>query len=154
MIQAALLAALASVLFGVIYQCSVRTLLTAGAIAGLAWALSQSVGALPHANVLPDLLGGIVVGALAELAAVWQREPVSLFVVPAIIPFVPGYTAYQSMLAFIEGHFVSGLETGMTAVLIAGALAVGLALATAVMRPALKGLRMRRRIQQAPSEGG
>lgn len=153
MIHAMVLAALAAVLFGVIYQCAVRTLLTAGAIAGIAWVASLSVGALPHTNVLPDLLGGLMAGALAELAAVWQREPVSLFVVPAIIPFVPGYTAYQSMLAFIEGHFVSGLETGMTAVLIAGALAVGLALATAVMRPALRGVRERRRTHRVPSAG-
>jgi uncharacterized membrane protein YjjB (DUF3815 family) len=134
---AILLSAGATVLFGLLYQCTLGTVLTAGAIGGLSWAFALVLGSLPHAAVFPDLGGAFLVGALAELGAVVRREPVSLLVVPAIIPFVPGYMAYQSMLAFLNGHFLLGLERGMGAGLVAGALAVGLALATAVVRPLL-----------------
>jgi uncharacterized membrane protein YjjB (DUF3815 family) len=130
-----LVSAGAAVLFGVLYQCSLSTALTAGVIAGISWAFALGVGTLPHTIVLADLAGAFLVGSLAEGGAVLRREPVSLLVVPAIIPFVPGYQAYQSMLAFIQGHFVRGLEAGMGSVLVAGALAVGLALATALTRP-------------------
>ena len=134
---AIVLVAAASVLFGLLYQCALGTVLAAGVIGGLGWMVALLLGNLPHGAVLSDLAGALVVGGLAEIVAVVRKEPVSLLVVPAIIPFVPGFLAYQSMLAFIHGHFVTGLERGMGAAIVAGALAVGLALATAVVRPLL-----------------
>jgi uncharacterized membrane protein YjjB (DUF3815 family) len=134
---AILLVAGASVLFGLLYQCALGTVLAAGVIGGLGWTVALLLANLPHSTVLADLAGAVVVGGLAEVVAVLRKEPVSLLVVPAIIPFVPGFLAYQSMVAFIQGHFVLGLERGMGAAIVAGALAVGLALATAVIRPLL-----------------
>lgn len=135
----AALAALTAVAFGLVYQVSGTNLLWAGGIGGLAWLVASGVGLLPHDGLLPDLVGAFVVGALAEWAAYWRREPVSVFVVPAIIAFVPGYSVYQSMVAFLKGQFLAGMKAGMTAVMAAGALSIGLALATAIIRPWVRG---------------
>lgn len=129
------LAAVSALLFGVVYQCPWRAVLLAGLLAAVGWGVYAALAKVAHLMILPDFAGALAVGALAEVAAVWRRQPVSLFVVPAIIPFVPGYTAYQSMLTLIRGHFVSGLGLGLSAIVVAGSLAVGLALATAVVRP-------------------
>lgn len=129
------LAAASALLFGIVYQCPWRAVLLAGVLAAVGWGVYAELGQVPHLTVLPDFAGALTVGALAEMAAVWRRQPVALFVVPAIIPFVPGYTAYQSMLTLIRGHFVAGLSLALSALVIAGSLAVGLALATAVVRP-------------------
>lgn len=141
--SAVLLAAGSALLFGVVYQCPWRAVLLAGLLAALGWGVYAALAKVAHLMVLPDFAGALAVGALAEVAAVWRRQPVSLFVVPAIIPFVPGYTAYQSMLTLIRGHFVSGLGLALSAVVIAGSLAVGLALATALVRPMLHRRRLR-----------
>jgi len=130
-----LLAAASALLFGVVYQCQWRAVLLAGVVAALGWGADQALASVPHLTVLPTFAGALVVGALAEVAAVWRRQPVSLFVVPAIIPFVPGYEAYQSLLTLIRGQFVTGLSLGLSALVVAGSLAVGLALATALVRP-------------------
>jgi uncharacterized membrane protein YjjB (DUF3815 family) len=66
------------------------------------------------------------------------KQPALVFQVPAIIPFVPGYLVYESMLSFLRNHFLNGLEQGFRALLLAAALSLGLALATAGMRAALR----------------
>lgn len=138
MIESALLSGVTAVMFGFVYQVAGRTLAIAGFIGALSWALSLVVGKIPGAGSLGDLIGALVVGGMAELAAYWRREPVSIFVVPAIIVFVPGEMVYQSMESFLKGHFLAGLQTGLTALLSAGAIAVGLALATALVRPLVR----------------
>ncbi|MDA8194641.1 MAG: threonine/serine exporter family protein [Thermaerobacter sp.] len=132
----AVLSALTAASFGLLYQVSGSNLLIASGIGGVAWLLAHGMG---NATLLSDAVGALVVGGLAEFAAHWRREPVSVFVVPAIIVFVPGYLVYQSMVAFLKGHFVAGLQTGLTAIMAAGALGIGLALATAIIRPLVRG---------------
>lgn len=144
----ALLSALAAVAFGFLYQVSVSSLLIAGVIGGFAWLLATGVGTLGNAGLLSDVVGALVVGGLAEVAASWRREPVSVFAVPAIIVFVPGYLVYKSMVAFLKNQFILGMQSGLTALLAAGALSVGLALAAAVIRPLVR--RRMRRVRRAP----
>lgn len=93
----------------------------------------------PNAGLLGDFVGAIIVGGMAEVAARLKHEPALVFVVPSIIVFVPGDLVYQSMVAFLKDHFLSGMQSGLTALMAAGALSIGLALATAVLRPMLRG---------------
>lgn len=134
-------AGLTTVAFGVLYQVSGWTLALDGIIGGGAWAVTHWMAMDPTQSLMGNFMGALLVGLAAELAARWRRQPVLLFVVPGIITFVPGYAAYQSMVAFVQGHFNAGLQTGIHAVLAAAALSIGLAAATAVMRPLLRARR-------------
>lgn len=139
MIQSSLFAGLSAVAFGYLFQVSGANLATAGVIGTVSWGIAQLLARLPNTFLLVDVIGALVVGALSESAALWRREPVPIFVVPAIIPFVPGYLVYKSMVDFLKNHFNTGLKVGLTALLAAGALGIGLALATAIFRPLLRG---------------
>jgi uncharacterized membrane protein YjjB (DUF3815 family) len=135
------LAAVSAWCFGIVYQESRNTALVAAVLSGAGWAASDFLNAVPHLSALPVFAGALVVGGGAELLAVVRREPVPLLVVPAIIPFVPGYLAYRSMVAFIDHQFVVGLERGLSALLTATAIAVGLAVASTVIRPLVQSRR-------------
>lgn len=143
MIIDALLAGLTAVAFGLLYQVSGSTLLVAGAIGTVSWTLASFLTSVPSSGLLGDFIGALVVGSLSEVAARGKHEPALIFVVPSIIVFVPGDLVYQSMVAFLKNHFLQGMHAGLTALMAAGALSVGLALATAVLRPLLRG-RLRR----------
>ncbi|SMC05139.1 Uncharacterized membrane protein YjjB, DUF3815 family [Sulfobacillus thermosulfidooxidans DSM 9293] len=138
MIQQALFAALTTMAFGFLYQVRTSLLWIAGVIGALAWMASLTVSLIPGAGLLGDFVGAFVVGSLAEVAALWKKQPVTIFVVPAIISFVPGYMVYESMVAFLKNHFNQGLRFGLTAIFSAAALSLGLALATALLRPLLR----------------
>lgn len=139
MIVDALLSGLTAVAFGLLYQVSGSTLLISGAIGTVAWALASLLNHIPSSGLLGDFVGAMVVGALAEVAARFKHEPALVFVVPSIIVFVPGDLVYQSMVAFLKDHFLTGMRSGLSALMAAGALSIGLALATAVLRPMLRG---------------
>jgi uncharacterized membrane protein YjjB (DUF3815 family) len=138
MIESALLSGLTAVAFGLLYQVSGSTLVVAGVIGTVSWGLSSLLSSIPGSGLLGDFVGALVVGAMAEIAASVRHQPALVFVVPAIIVFVPGDQVYESMVAFLKSHFLSGMQYGMGALMAAGALSVGLALATAVMRPMLR----------------
>lgn len=138
MIRSALFAGLTTVAFGYLYQLAGVNLWIAGAIGAIGWMGATLVGTVTGAGLLPDFVGSLIVGILAEYAAVKKRQPVTLFMVPAIISFVPGYLVYQAMVAFLKGHSTTGIRIGFTALFAAAALSLGLALATAVFRPMLR----------------
>ena len=139
MIVDALLSGLTAVAFGLLYQVSGSTLVISGVIGTVAWALASLLSAIPSSGLLGDFVGALVVGSLAEVAARLKHEPALVFVVPSIIVFVPGDLVYKSMVAFLQNHFQPGTQYGLSALMAAGALSIGLALATAVLRPLLRG---------------
>jgi uncharacterized membrane protein YjjB (DUF3815 family) len=139
MILDAILSGVTAVAFGLLYQVSGSTLLVSGIIGTVSWALASVLKSIHGSGLLGDFVGALIVGALAEVAARVKHEPALMFVVPAIIVFVPGELVYQSMVAFLQNHFLSGMQSGLSALMAAGALSVGLALATAVLRPLLRG---------------
>lgn len=141
MIVAALLSGITAVAFGLLYQVAGSTLVVSGVIGTVSWALASGLKAIHGSGLLGDFVGALMVGALAEVAARFKQEPALVFVVPAIIVFVPGDLVYQSMVAFLQNHFLAGLQSGLSALMAAGALSIGLALATAVLRPLLRGRR-------------
>ncbi|WP_256205695.1 threonine/serine exporter family protein, partial [Calditerricola satsumensis] len=99
------------------------------------------------------LLGAIfaasfLVAALSQLLAVRRRVPVTLFVVPGIIPLVPGGLAYRTMLAFFHGEYAGGLAVGAQTLLSAGAIAAGLSLWTALFAAFRRRGPMRERVRE------
>lgn len=124
-----------TIAFGFLYQVSLSTLLVSGAIGTAAWVLAFMIGPGSVHTLIGDFVGAFFVGALAEFVARFRRQPISLFVVPAIIIFVPGYMAYQTILAFIQNQYVTGLQNGLHALLAASSLSIGLAAASAFVRP-------------------
>lgn len=138
MLRDAIFAALTTIAFGLLYQVRTSILWIAGAIGAVAWIISYTINRLPAAGLLSNFAGAFVIGALAEFAALRKKQPVTIFVVPAIISYVPGYLVYESMVAFLKSHFNQGMFFGIKAVFSAAALALGLALATALLRPLLR----------------
>jgi uncharacterized membrane protein YjjP (DUF1212 family) len=80
------------------------------------------------------LVGALVVGVLSEFAASAFKKPATVYIVPGIIPLVPGGGMYETMLAFVRGNMEQAATTGFTTLSAAAAIAVGIALATSFAR--------------------
>lgn len=79
-------------------------------------------------------VASFTIGFLGHIFARKLRTPVILFTMPGIIPLVPGATAYNMMRLFIEGNTNSGIGYGTETLLVAGALALGLAMNSALFQ--------------------
>ncbi|MBL8026053.1 MAG: threonine/serine exporter family protein [Fibrobacteres bacterium] len=101
---------------------------------GLGWLVYLIVldktGSLFEAN----LLAAAFVGVISEVSAKLFKKPATLFIVSAIIPLVPGALIYKTMASAISGSHSESLTVGMDTLLIAGAIAAGLAFSSSIMK--------------------
>jgi uncharacterized membrane protein YjjP (DUF1212 family) len=115
--------------FAVLYNATWRTALSVGvlALAGNELRLALQDAGIGQAPA--TFSGALCVGLLASLAQRHLRERRIELTVPGIIIMVPGSAALQSFVLFSRGDTLGGLQAGVTAVFVVGAMALGLAVA-------------------------
>lgn len=87
------------------------------------------------------LIGALFVGFLSEAGAVILKKPATVYIVPGIIPLVPGGGMYETMFQAVWGNVDAASSTGFNTLTAAAAIAVGIALASSFARLAGKILR-------------
>ena len=111
-----------------------------GALGWLAYLLLVRVGATP---LVATAVAAFVVGLLSWWFARLQHAPVTLYVVPGILPLLPGVTIYQGMLDLAHNQNAAGLLELVHALFLGGALAAGVALSHSLAPALWPGLRHR-----------
>ena len=94
-------------------------------------ALSQYAGLT---SVYSSFIAALVVSVCCESLARALRMPATVFILPAILPVVPGKNTYDAMLNFVHGDQDQAVYFGMRAMLIASGLAVGMLFGTSISR--------------------
>lgn len=125
---------LASMLFGIIFDVPPRALVGAAVAGTVSWTLYYLLVGYGMSPVGATFMATLASGLYSELMARIGRNPVTVFIVPGIIPLVPGAGAYYSMLYFVKGDFSQGLSMGIQTMLLAGAIAAGVALVSVIFR--------------------
>jgi hypothetical protein len=65
-------------------------------------------------------VAAIAIGAVGRLLARWQSAPAALYVVPAVLPLLPGLALVRAMLAETDAARVSGLIDAIVAAFLIG----------------------------------
>ena len=130
----AVLAFISCLGFGVLFNVQKRTLLLAAVHGAIGWVILLSLDIPQVSYIFANLLSALVVGLLAELFAVIQKTPATSFIVIGIIPLVPGFRVYRSMLFFVRGNLDKGISEGVHSCFMAVAIAVGIILSTSIVR--------------------
>lgn len=129
-----LTASIASLAWAVLFQVPRARLLLAGLVGGAGWVAWSIAEAFGWQIVGRTLFGALVVGLTGEVMARLLREPATVFITSGIVPLVPGATSFAAMQAFVVGDYLQGLSLTTQALLAAGAIAAGLAIATPAVR--------------------
>ncbi|SES40896.1 threonine/serine exporter family protein [Salipaludibacillus aurantiacus] len=118
--------------FGIIFSVPRRALLLGGCIGVVTWLVLQTGTAIGASSVIATVMASLTAATIAHLLAKKIRIPVTTLSIPGILPLVPGSRAYFTMLSFVEGEYIQGLEYGVETMLQAGAIAAGLVLALSI----------------------
>ena len=129
-----LLAFLTAMFTGVTLRTPPSAWIPVGFTGMLGWMAIQGLPLLKMPELVAAVTSGIVIGAFAEIMARIQKHPVTIYIVSGIIPLVPGITAYNSMLSFLNKQFNNGLFLTFKAFLLASYIAAGLAIVPVVVR--------------------
>lgn len=111
-----------------------------GAVSWLVYLLTRGLGS----ETVQFFLAAMAVAAYAEIMARIQRAPVTCYLLPALLPLVPGGGIYYTMEHCLNGDTQAFLETGLHTLGLAGALALGVVVVSTAARLGLGRVRKER----------
>lgn len=125
---------LATIAFAVIYNVPKRALLPAGLVGTGALLIRIGAEKMDMSPVAGVFAGAFFVSVASEVLARIQKLPGTVFIVSGILMLVPGVSSLNAMRAFVEQDYLKGIASATETLLMAGAVAAGLALAGALVR--------------------
>ena len=136
MVSQVIFACISAGAFAALFHISPRHLPLAALGGLLSWAAYLLLG-----NLVPDLfyrilLVSILTAAYAEIVARVRKAPATLFLLPALIPLVPGSYVYYMMLSLVMSHPQDAREYLLLTTKWAIGLAAGISLVAAAERDA------------------
>ena len=81
-------------------------------------------------ELLPSLLGSLAAAGFSEIMARLTKVPVPVYMVPCVIPLVPGGALYNTMFNFVAGNYPAAAAAGLTALQIALGISGGIVIAS------------------------
>lgn len=131
---------IATACFGVIFNAPTKAIPACGFVGAVGWTIYYLLVDYGIDEVRASFLGAFVVSLVAHFFARRFRMPMIIFSVSGIIPLVPGGIAYNTMRNIMELDFMMGLQNGMRAFMISGAITMGLVFAEVIMQILLKSM--------------
>ncbi len=146
MIKSILIAFVASATASVLFNISRRNILWSACTGTIGWSVYQLIITQGKPAVLATFAASLIIGLIGESFAILRKKPATIFILPGIIPLVPGAGMYFTMVALqaqdVSAAASTGIQTAFTALAIACGLVISLSL-----------LRLVRRQQQKNSPG-
>lgn len=134
LITSGLTSFLATLGFAVIFNTPRRHLITASMNGALGWMFYTLIIQLGGTSIYANFAGAVTVGLIGEFLANFFRKPATIFIIPAIIPFVPGYGIFYTMESIMMQNFTEAVSKGSESFMIAVAIASGLIVSSTVGR--------------------
>lgn len=107
----------------------------------LASAVYLAAGYFLSGELIPNLLAALVGAGYADVTARRTRVPVPVYLIPSLIPLVPGSALYETMTHMVSGEYAEAGTWGLLALRVAIGIASGILAASVVgmlIRPRAK----------------
>ena len=133
-------AALSTLGFSILFYVHPRRLLMATLGGLLTTAAYLIAGRFIDGELLPNLIGALVGAGYSEIMARVTKVPVPIYMVPCVIPLVPGSGLYGTMFNFVTGNYSAAAEAGLRTLQTALGIAGGIVIASVlgiIFRPRL-----------------
>jgi uncharacterized membrane protein YjjB (DUF3815 family) len=124
----------ATLCFTVLFNIRGWKKLLAAAGGALGWGVYLLVMENAGSDILAFFCASLGIGLYAEICAAVSRNPATAFTVCAIIPLVPGSGMYYTMSESIGGDIQGALSSGLKTLLVAGAIAAGIAFSSSLRK--------------------
>lgn len=120
--------------FCLLFHVPVRHIASASFVGAIGWITYVAVNTDGSSPVAACFLGACVVSMTSEIFSRAGKEATTLFIIPGIIPLVPGAPLYYTMRAVLENDFELAARLGAEALFMAGSIAIALLLVTSAVR--------------------
>lgn len=121
--------------FAYLFNCPQKAILKGAIVGGLGWLMYDYAVHVWHLSVVVStFLGTLVLACGCEILARIEKDAVTIFIIPAILPLVPGAGLYYTLLYFIEGEFDMAASKGFDTLGCAAGIAIGIIFVSSLTR--------------------
>jgi uncharacterized membrane protein YjjB (DUF3815 family) len=120
--------------FCILFNSPKITMLFVCPISGIAMVIYEEILILGRGQIVACLLGALAVGFLSEFCSRAGKDATTIFIIPCIIPLVPGVLMYQTTYELIMFNFNAALSNGIYAIISAGSIALALVFSATITR--------------------
>lgn len=125
---------LATVGFAILFRAPIKQFPVISIIGGIGMFVNIGGGILGYSPVVTCFVGSCIIAILAEFASRAGKDATTIFILPGIIPFVPGNTLYQTMELVLDGDFTGAASYGTDTFIISGSIALALIVVASITR--------------------
>ncbi|MDR0880207.1 MAG: threonine/serine exporter family protein [Clostridioides sp.] len=129
-----LFGALATMGFAVFFQMQRKLLIPTGIVGGLGWVLYVCTFHASSISVLAGFVAGAFVSACSEILARKLKHPAIVFVLPGILPLIPGAGLYKTMLSVIQKNYSLAITQGTDALFLSASISLGILVINSIVR--------------------
>ena len=123
-----------SLFFSIMFHVSKRNILFSGLIGTLGWTIYLLTLKMNDSFVTATFLGTVCVTLVAYLLATFRKAPVTVFLIPGIIPLVPGALLYQTAYHYTQKAYTVAQQYLFDTVSAAAAIAIAVVIVSALYR--------------------
>lgn len=128
------LALFATAGFSLLFNIPRRHIAMASVVGGAGWVIYQYVLTLDNSVVAACFLASCGVALLSDIFCRFFKEAATVFIIPGILPLVPGAGMYYTMRALLDSDLTKAAQTGTQTLLMAGSIAIGLLVMSSIVR--------------------
>lgn len=125
---------LATIGFSIYFNVPKSALILSGLTGGIGWSLYYVLINSTNNDILSNFIAAIVVAWISEILARKLKHPAILFVIPGIIPLVPGLGMYNTMLYLVQSNYELAIAKGANVLFVGGAISLGVLVVTSLSR--------------------
>ena len=125
---------ISAIAFSILFRAPLKQFLAISIIGGIGMLVNVGGGIIGYGDVLTCFVGSCIMAILAEITSRIRKDATTLFILPGIIPFVPGKTLYQAMVSVLDSDFTGAASSGSEALIISGSIALAIIFVTSLTR--------------------
>ena len=129
--------------FAIFFNAPKKSLISCGLVGAVGW-LAYVLTKLISDVVVGSFVGALCVGLISTNESRRLRMPATIFIYTGMIPLVPGYGMYNMMQNIVTKNYSIALKVGVETLLQAGAIAMGILLAS-VFSDSIKRVKIQRK---------
>lgn len=123
---------LGSMSYGMVMGLRGKILFHSSCVGGIAWLAYKVLDQCIDGSIVPYFIATVIFALMSEIYARVFRTPTTVFLLVGMLPLVPGYGIYDTMLTLVKNDIPSFLSKGLETMEIAGALAMGILLVSTI----------------------
>lgn len=129
-----IISALATLAFSYYFCCPRHSLFYAANLGGISWTIYSVILNNDLSYVGAAVTSAFTVAILSEYLARKLKGPATIFLLPGIVPLVPGAGMYYTMYYLIQQDYVAFQSKAVETLFMAGSIAAGVVIASSVVK--------------------